>query len=979
MVLLAGESTAGKSRSAYEAARKELPGFRLLHLSPNDLAVGLSKLRLGRQVVVWLDDLERYLGPSRLTSPRLRLLRSMHAVVLATIRAEEYAKFSSRLRYSADREQYELGLAGAEVIAQADHVVRIERHWSASERQRATLIQDTRISEALSRADEYGVCEFLAAGPDLFTEWLNGWAPGRNPRGAALVAAAVDCRRAGMYGPLPVSLLEELHGHYLRARGGARLRPESFEMALQWASQQVRATSSLLLPTEVENEYLPFDYLVDTLQRDPDAAPLPEAVWRSVVSYVDDEGRFDVGTAAFDQMQFDVAEDIFRDLYTRGQGAAGPRLCMSLAYQERFDEAEEHFHTYSDSTDSEPELIAISAIFFGHCFQNSGNQEKAEEYYRIAYRADDSQDKSFLGSLLADQGRLDEAEQFLRASAELGHAESAYRLAGILEQLGRKEEAAPWYRKGADGGNVKAMLAMGLMTRQIGDYASSDGWFRRASESDDSDLSGTIFLAQSLTERGEYAQAEPLWRRGAEAGNIVAALSLGVTLLQMERPDEAEPWLQKAAESGDARALEPLGVALHKQGKHEKAEVWYRQAAASGDMSSTKRLGSLLADMGRTAEAQPFLLTAAESGEVEAATRLGYLLLDQGVPEGEVWLRKAAEADYYPAAARLGAHLHECGRTEEAEPWLIKAADLGSATSAYLLGLILTLQQRLEEAQYRFRQADELGHPEAADHLEAVGRRLNEQNELKDLQPHEEQLANAAFAAGFQHRNEGRIEEAKSSLRVAAEYGHADAAWLLSLTLTEHGERDEGEAWLRAAAKSGRSSAAALNLGIILRGQGLLEEAEYWIRKAEAGGQDSAARELGVLLHDSGRPQEAEQWLLKAANAGDTDAAGFLGFQLKEQGRLQEAASLLYKAMRGGYSNAATVLGLVCFEMDRLDEAVQWWSHAAELGEHLGAYALGGFLAAQGRNEEAIAMYSRAAQLGDTDAVEQIRALRKHY
>ncbi|NMI54260.1 tetratricopeptide repeat protein [Streptomyces sp. RLA2-12] len=732
-VLLVGESTAGKSRSAYEAARRELPGHRLMLLSPGDLAVGLTKLRPGSQVVVWLDDLERYVGPNRLTSPRLQVLRNMHAVVLATMRAEEFAKFSSRLRYSGDPDQYELGLAGSEVIAQADHVVRIERHWSAPERQRASLIQDTRIRDALSRADEYGVCEYLAAGPDLFDEWLNGWAPGKNPRGAALVAAAVDCRRAGMYGPLPVSLLEELHGHYLRARGGARLHPEPFAAALRWAAQQVRATSSLLLPTEDENAYVPFDYLVDVLQRDPDAPSLPEVVWQSVLSRVDDEGRFDVGVAAHDQKQFDIAESIFRALYSGGYSAAGPRLVLALVSEDRFTEAEEFFDSFSDSTELEPEQITLSAMFLGAGYQACDRHDKAEKYYRFAYRLGGEHSGYFLGSLLREQGKLDEAEQIFRPSAELGNAESAYGLAGVLERTGREEEAASWHRRAADGGHVKAMLAMGLMSCQSGDSAGAEEWFRRAIESDDGELSGTVLLAQSLTERREYAQAEPLWRKAAESGNTVAARVLGIVLLELDRPGESENWLTRAAESDDALALEPLGVALHEQSRHEEAERWWRRGAASGDTGCAKRIGLFLANTGRESEAQPFLLAAAEDADVEAMTQLGYLLLDQGRSEGEAWLRKAAETGYPHAAGRLGGHLYALGRTEEAESWLIKAADAGSAPSAHLLGLILAEQQRLEEARYRLQQASELGHPGAADPPASLADTGRGQIELKDL------------------------------------------------------------------------------------------------------------------------------------------------------------------------------------------------------------------------------------------------------
>ncbi len=96
--------------------------------------------------------------------------------------------------------------------------------------------------------DTFGLAELLADGPELARDWQNGWRPGGHPRGAALVAAAVDCRRAGLSDPVPVELLADLAEHYLDARGGDTLRPESLEDAWSWARKPARGASSLLMP-----------------------------------------------------------------------------------------------------------------------------------------------------------------------------------------------------------------------------------------------------------------------------------------------------------------------------------------------------------------------------------------------------------------------------------------------------------------------------------------------------------------------------------------------------------------------------------------------------------------------------------------------------------------------------------------------------------------------------------------------------------
>ena len=68
-----------------------------------------------------------------------------------------------------------------------------------------------------------------------YAYWQDAWAAvvddrsAGGPRGAALVAAAVDLRRAGYHRPVPLDLLRELHADQLSGRGGAALRPESWE------------------------------------------------------------------------------------------------------------------------------------------------------------------------------------------------------------------------------------------------------------------------------------------------------------------------------------------------------------------------------------------------------------------------------------------------------------------------------------------------------------------------------------------------------------------------------------------------------------------------------------------------------------------------------------------------------------------------------------------------------------------------------
>jgi hypothetical protein len=68
-VLLSGDSTAGKTRAAYEAIRALVPDHVLVAPAGREsLATILPAVLEQRRCVVWLDDLERFLGPGGLTA-----------------------------------------------------------------------------------------------------------------------------------------------------------------------------------------------------------------------------------------------------------------------------------------------------------------------------------------------------------------------------------------------------------------------------------------------------------------------------------------------------------------------------------------------------------------------------------------------------------------------------------------------------------------------------------------------------------------------------------------------------------------------------------------------------------------------------------------------------------------------------------------------------------------------------------------------
>lgn len=322
-VLVVGESTAGKTRAAYEAVRALLPGHRLVEpASRADAADAVARAAAEPRSVLWLDDLERFLGTGGLTAAGVReVLAGPGRFVVATLRAEEHARFSGPRGVGEPAQ--EVLRAGWDVIRLATRV-DLPRRWSADELARAgEHAADPRVADAVGHAADFGVAEYLASGPQLLAAWRDAWAPGTHPRAAAMVLAAVDARRVGVHRLLPHAVLTRLHEPYLTARGGARLRPEPLPDALDWATRPLYATSSLLLPGD---GLLAFDYLIDAIERDP----IPAEALEALIEFATPDEAQDIGEYAWGFGQLRQAHTAFRRAEDGGDWRATVRRCETV-------------------------------------------------------------------------------------------------------------------------------------------------------------------------------------------------------------------------------------------------------------------------------------------------------------------------------------------------------------------------------------------------------------------------------------------------------------------------------------------------------------------------------------------------------------------------------------------------------------------------------------------------------------------------
>jgi eukaryotic-like serine/threonine-protein kinase len=354
-VLLVGDSTAGKSRAAFEAIAAQLPDHVLI--APADrkaLPAALSEAPAHRRCVLWLDDLESYLGAEGLTRTAIAGLlagTNHHRVIVATLRAVEEARYGDT-GVAEDGRQLQHDVR--QVLEQA-HRINVGLCFTPAERARAADLadDDPRISDALAHADAYGIPEYLACGPQFLAEWENAWAKGAHPRGAALVAAAVDCRRAGFTAPLPRVFLDEIHVHYLTVNGGVRLLPEPIEQAWEWASR-IRDNGNALLQDAGAGTVEVFDYLADVTQRNtPPGDHVPEHVIMAALAYAGPADARNIAITAFGEGRFQIAEKAQRRVVIADTQHLGPDDPSTLSSREslgfyllasgRFEDAEAEY------------------------------------------------------------------------------------------------------------------------------------------------------------------------------------------------------------------------------------------------------------------------------------------------------------------------------------------------------------------------------------------------------------------------------------------------------------------------------------------------------------------------------------------------------------------------------------------------------------------------------------------------------------
>ncbi|MFF4625810.1 HD domain-containing phosphohydrolase [Nonomuraea jabiensis] len=420
MVVLVGESSVGKSRCAYEAIGVVLPHWWLLHPADSGQVRQVAEQMTGR-LVVWLDELQRYLGGSAgLSAATVRVLLQAGAVLIATIWPERYTAYTAL----PGPGQPDLYAAERELLDLAD-VVHLRGSFSAAERERAEAVAasgDQRIALALQSGD-YGLTQIIAAAPQLVNRWR-----GADPYAAAVLNAAIDATRLGAVSPLSPDLLRAAAPGYCDARQRAAAPPDWFETALAYATGTLNGAAAALAPVAGSatmgqiTGYQVADYLQQRAGQQRHLAEVPRTCWEALVDHLTDPGdQTRVAHAAQHRLLYQHARALYRHAIRLGSGQATGLLATLLVGQGRTDDA-----------------LAL---------------------WRAQADAGVGSARTTLAGLLDEQNRAGRELARRQADAGTGGRAAAVRMAGLLVAQGRPQDAPALWRARADAGHLATARA----------------------------------------------------------------------------------------------------------------------------------------------------------------------------------------------------------------------------------------------------------------------------------------------------------------------------------------------------------------------------------------------------------------------------------------------------------------------------------------------------------------------------------------
>ncbi|WP_310168132.1 bifunctional trypsin-like peptidase domain-containing/SEL1-like repeat protein [Arthrobacter sp. BE255] len=969
MVLIVGPSKAGKTRTAFHAMLARWPQAALLGPTPPALASLARHPRLANSsdpLIVWLDDLQRYLTgvPEPLTPALLTslLARNGPTMVIATLRTEERTRLV--------RDTGELTRDARRVLEEATQVKLGPTSDHLEEQVAARAFYP---DEDLS---VFGLAEQLAGAPALLEQYLD--ARHTAPVVHAIILTAVDWVRVGIPWPVPEMDLSALALQTLEAKFGIIISPKKIRKKIAEVATppvgagRVAALATMLLPDR-SSGYLPFSYLVASDDgQGGEPRPIPEEFWSRALERVDPYDAFSIGFAAYERNDSNVAIYAFKLAADSGNIAAMVNLGVLLTNLEPPDPV--GARTWYEKAADAGDTAAMNNIGVLLANLEPPDPVGARTWYEKAADAGNTAAMNNIGVLLANLEPPDPvgARAWWEKAADAGNTDAMNNIGLLLANLEPPDPvgARAWYEKAADAGNTAAMNNIGglLANLEPPDPVGARAWYEKAANAGNTDAMNNLGLLLANLEPPDPVGARAWYEKAANAGNTAAMNNLGILLAGLEPPDPvgARAWYEKAANAGITAAMNNLGLLLEGLEPPDPvgARAWYEKAANAGITAAMNNLGLLLEGLEPPdpVGARAWYEKAANAGDTAAMNNLGILLegLEPPDPVGaRAWYEKAANAGNTAAMNNLGILLTGLEPPDPvgARAWYEKAGDVGNTDAMNNLGVLLEGLEPPDPVGARawYEKAGDAGNTAAMVNLGVL---------LAGLEPPDPVGARAWYEK-------------------AGDAGNTDAMVNLGVLLAGMDPPDPvgARAWWEKAGDAGDTD-AMVNLGVLLAGMDPPDPVgarAWWEKAGDAGNTDAMVR-LGVLLAgmDPPDPVGALAWWEKAGDAGNTDAMVNLGVLLADLDPPDRAGARAWweKAANAGNTDAMVRLGVLLQGMDPPDPvgALAWWEKAANAGNTVAMYNIGVLLADLDPPDRAgaRAWYEKAANAGNTDAMNNL-------
>ncbi|WP_159062893.1 tetratricopeptide repeat protein [Streptomyces scabiei] len=682
LVLVRGDSCTGKTRSAFEAVREVVPDWDLARFGKvESLLAALQLAEIRPRTVIWLDTGHHFLygAIGETVAAALRNLLDQGdgpVLILLTLwREDDHVLTSAPLPGQEDTH-----LHARTLLAQADRINVPPDFGDEMNAVRETSTSDISLAQAL-RVGTSAITQNLAAGPALLDHYENP-AGGQGVHGRALITAAIDARRLGVNGPLPLEFLRAAAPGYLTDSQRAEADPESwFTAALAYAQTRIKRVVSALhsLPSAAGMGPAPgvvglADYLEQHERSVRRLICPPATFWTAALDHLATPDVRRLGRAAAARGRFRHAASLYYSVADHGDTTV---LGLLGQIREAVGETADAERLYKRAAD---DGYAVAMIRLALLRERAGDGGSAEPLYARAARAGNTGAIMRLARLREKQGDLADAERLYTQAAAAENTRAMIRLARIREKQKDANGAEKWYRRTIAASGEGELLRMAQKWERGGDWTNAERLYSLAAECGAAYAS--VLWARLRSRRGDSVGAERLYRQAADAGNTGAMVHLAQMCEKVEDWTTAEHLYRQAADGENVGALLHLARLKGKNGDRAGSEALCRKAADNGEPQGLILLARACDKRGDRAGAESLYKEAAERGGATALFRMARLRNRDGDDASAALLyQQAADTGNTVALVRLGRLTEKAGDPTRAEHMFRQACDGGDSNA----------------------------------------------------------------------------------------------------------------------------------------------------------------------------------------------------------------------------------------------------------------------------------------------------------